>query len=145
MAVTFCISINNILEFLLSHIFASTCYCIFYLSLSNRRVPGEGNGTLLQYSCLENPMDRGTCQATVHRVTQSWTWLKWLSTHACRENTMAYAIWEAYWIWVYVLVFRSYMMCLGVKCHTICNLLSNCPAKNNVYAHIYITVCIHIY
>ena len=32
-----------------------------------------GNGNLLQYSCLENPMDRGTWQATVHGVTKSWT------------------------------------------------------------------------
>ena len=30
------------------------------------RSPGEGNGNLLQYSCLENPMDRGAWQATVH-------------------------------------------------------------------------------
>ena len=32
---------------------------------------GEGNGTLLHYSCLENPMDRGTWYATVHGVTKS--------------------------------------------------------------------------
>ena len=32
------------------------------------RSPGEGNGNLLQYSCLENPMDRGDWQATVHGV-----------------------------------------------------------------------------
>ena len=32
------------------------------------RSPGEGNGYPLQYSCLENPMDRGAWQATVHRV-----------------------------------------------------------------------------
>ena len=37
--------------------------------------PGEGNGYLLQYSCLENPMDRGACQATVHGVTKSRKWL----------------------------------------------------------------------
>ena len=36
----------------------------------------------LQYSCLENPMDRGAWWATVHRVTQRQTQLKWLSTHA---------------------------------------------------------------
>ena len=36
------------------------------------RSPGEGNGNLLQYSCLENPMDRGAWQATVHGVTKSW-------------------------------------------------------------------------
>ena len=34
------------------------------------RSPGEGNGNPLQYSCLENPVDRGAWQATVHRVTK---------------------------------------------------------------------------
>jgi len=34
-----------------------------------RLFPGEGNGNPLQYSCLENPMDRGACQATVHGAT----------------------------------------------------------------------------
>ena len=37
------------------------------------RSPGEGNGNLLQYTCLENPMDGGAWQATVHRVTKSQT------------------------------------------------------------------------
>ena len=46
------------------------------------RSPGEGNGNPLQYSCLENPVDRGACQATVHMVRKSWTQLKELSTHA---------------------------------------------------------------
>ena len=36
------------------------------------RSPGVGNGNPLQYSFLGNPMDRGACQATVHRVTESW-------------------------------------------------------------------------
>ena len=34
---------------------------------------GEGNGTPLQYSCLENPMDRGAWWAAVHGVAKSWT------------------------------------------------------------------------
>ena len=34
---------------------------------------GEGNGNLLQYSCLENPMDRGAWWAAVYGVTQSQT------------------------------------------------------------------------
>ena len=38
------------------------------------RFPGEGNCNPLQYSCLENPMDRVAWQATVHNVTQSQTW-----------------------------------------------------------------------
>ena len=37
------------------------------------RSPREGNGTPLQYSCLENPMDRGAWQATVHGVAKNWT------------------------------------------------------------------------
>ena len=45
------------------------------------RSPGGGHGNALQYSSLENPMDRGTWWATVHRVAQSRTQLKWLSTH----------------------------------------------------------------
>ena len=38
------------------------------------RSPGAGNGNPLQHFCLENPMDRRTCQATVHGVSKSW-WL----------------------------------------------------------------------
>ena len=44
---------------------------------------GEGNGNPLQYSCLENPVDRGAWWAAVHRVAQSRTRLKRLSMHAC--------------------------------------------------------------
>ena len=39
----------------------------------SERSPTEGHGNPLQYACLENPMDRGTCQATVHGVTWSQT------------------------------------------------------------------------
>ena len=38
-----------------------------------RRSPGEGNGNLLQYLCLENAMDRGAWQATVHEFAKSQT------------------------------------------------------------------------
>ena len=37
------------------------------------RSPGGGNGNSLQYSCLENPMDRKVWRVTVHRVTKNWT------------------------------------------------------------------------
>ena len=39
----------------------------------SERSPAEGNGNLLQYSCLGNPMDRGAWQATVHGVAKSQT------------------------------------------------------------------------
>ena len=45
------------------------------------RSPGGRNGNPLQHSCLENLIDRGTWQAIVHGVTESWTQLKRLSTH----------------------------------------------------------------
>ena len=44
----------------------------------------EGNGTPLQYSCLENPMDGGAWWAAVYGVAQSWTWLKRLSSSSSR-------------------------------------------------------------
>ena len=37
------------------------------------RAPGGGHGNQLQYSCLENPMDRGVWRAIVHEVAKSWT------------------------------------------------------------------------
>jgi len=47
------------------------------------RCPGGGNGHPLQYSCLGNPMDRGSRQATVHGVTKSQAQLR---THCCIPN-----------------------------------------------------------
>ena len=45
------------------------------------RSPGEGNGSLLQYSCLENPLDRGAWWATVLGVTKSRTGLRDFTFH----------------------------------------------------------------
>ena len=44
---------------------------------------GEGNGTPLQYSCLENPMDGGAWWAAVHGVTKSQTWLHFHFSLSC--------------------------------------------------------------
>ena len=77
----------------------------------NSVLGGEGNGNPLQYSCLENPMDRGAWWTSVHGVTQSRTRLKWLSMHACigegRGNSLQYSCLEnprargAWWAAVY--------------------------------------------
>ena len=48
---------------------------------------GEGNGNPLQYSCLENPVDRGAWWAAVHRVAQSRTRLKQLSSSSSTYRT----------------------------------------------------------
>ena len=47
------------------------------------RFPWRRKQQPLQYSCLENPVDRGALRATVHRVTKSWTQLKWLIKNIC--------------------------------------------------------------
>ena len=44
------------------------------------RSPGGGHGNPLQYSCLENPRERGGWWATIHGVAKSWIQLKLLST-----------------------------------------------------------------
>ena len=51
------------------------------LITGSRRSLGGGHDNPLQYSCLNNPVDRGVCWATVHGVTKSPTQLKQLSTH----------------------------------------------------------------
>ena len=52
--------------------------------------PGGGHGNPLQYSCLENPMDRGAWGATVHRVSQSWMQLKRLSIWHTGEGSTSF-------------------------------------------------------
>ena len=57
----------------------------FHFSLS---CIGEGNGNPLQYSCLENPRDRGAWWAAVYGVAQSWTQLKRLSSSSSSRVSM---------------------------------------------------------
>ena len=47
------------------------------------RSPGGRHSNPFQYSCLENPIDRGTFWATVHSTARSWLWLKHLITQLC--------------------------------------------------------------
>ena len=64
------------------------------------RSPGGRHGNPLLYFCLENPMDGGAWQATVHRVAKSWTPPKQLSAHAracpcCKNATTSMKEYEA--------------------------------------------------
>ena len=56
------------------------------------RSPREGNGNPLQYSCLENAMNRGAWWATVHGVAKSWTWLSDSHTHT-HTHTHTHHLW----------------------------------------------------
>ena len=58
------------------------------------RCPGGGHGNLLQYSWLENPMDRGAWWATVHRIPKSQTWLKQLSRKTVNLDPFTVELWE---------------------------------------------------
>ena len=65
----------------------------------SERSPGDGNGNPLQYSCLENPLDRRAWQALVYKVTKSWTQLKWLRMQSVRNNNIIdFICYEANWI-----------------------------------------------
>ena len=67
------------------NLISSRYYCTF----------GEGDGTPLQYSCLENPMDRGARWAAVHRVAKIWTRLSDFTFtfhfHALEKETAAHS------------------------------------------------------
>ena len=54
------------------------------------KITGVGNGNPLQYSCLENSVDRGAWWATAHGVAKSQTRLRWLSTHWETEKEKEY-------------------------------------------------------
>ena len=64
------------------------------------RSPGGEHDNPLQYSCLENPMDRGSRWAVVHGIAKSWTWMKQLSMHAhtlLSIASMSFVLLSAYW------------------------------------------------
>ena len=77
------------------------------LSLGGEDSPGEGNCNRLQYSCQNNPMDRGSWWATVHAATKSWTRLstaqhtavaksscQWLSPSLCVQVCTGCCCWR---------------------------------------------------
>ena len=62
------------------------------------RSPGEGHGNPLQYSCLENPMDKGAWRAAVHRVSKSQTQLKQVSIY----------------IYIYIYIYMCVCVCVCI-------------------------------
>ena len=63
-------------------------------------IHGRGHDNPLQYSCLENPMGRGAWQATIHRVAQSQTQLKQLSTQ--HTHNFKIQFYQVYFICVWI-------------------------------------------
>ena len=73
-----------------------------------RRSRGEGKGNPLQYSCLENPMDRGAWQATVCGVTKTQTWF---CTQAHVQICVCVCVCVCVWICSVLLQARIYLFC----------------------------------
>ena len=65
----FAVSIYEALRLYWAIFYILTCSIRIYIDI----LIGEGNGTPLQYSCLENPMDGGAWKAAIHGVAKSWT------------------------------------------------------------------------
>ena len=107
----------------------------FHFSLSHI---GEGNGNPLQCSCLENPRDGGAWWAAVYGVTQSRTWLKWLSSSS-------HTLWRA--VSNVLHIFRKYVfswitpfqhpvpataccIILNIECHPVFDLRTHTSSKH---------------
>ena len=78
---------------------------------------GGGHGNPLQYSSLENPKDRKAWQATVHGITKSWTWRKWLRRQA--EIYFSLVMIAMGWVAISSNCFRTHVcsMCLRMCTH----------------------------
>ena len=110
------------------------------------RSPGEGNGSPLQYSCLENPVDRGAYQATVHRAAKIWTRLQQLNMHVLHfevnldqvqnfQNKEAYVFYSSYkalfnffHLSSWIRSFLYYFLCSHVAGSHLCVFLSFLPS-----------------
>ena len=127
------------------------------LILESGRSPGEGNGNALQYSYLQNPMNRGAWQATVHRVAKSRTQLRQFSISTetslllylfskwnivdlkCCASLWCKAKWLGYthmYILFYIIFY--YGLLWDTDYGSLCFMLGSC-----YLSILYITVCIY--
>ena len=93
--------------------------------------PGGGHGNPLQYSCLENPMDRGAWWATVHRVAQSRTRLKRLSMHTCMYMCVCFSWTRRKWLSVHTCMYMCVLLWLS---HVwLCDPIDPSPPDSSVH------------
>ena len=84
------------------------------------KIPWRRAWPPLQYSCLENPVDRRAWWATVYRVAKSWTWLKWLSAYAHTHTHTQYNWINLSSLYILALLyffFHSFQSCLVLTEH----------------------------
>ena len=114
-----------------------TCQCrrqTHIRSLGQEDPLKEGNP--LQYSCLENPIDRGALWATVHRFTKSWTLLKQLSTRCtCKHIRLGYICMVKISVFLFFLLLSLVCVYKGDYCYWITSLEKK---SSNVFCKIFI-------
>ena len=117
------------------------------------RSSGGGHGNPLQYSCLENPMDRGVWRVTVHSMTKRWTQLKRLSMHVCDYNALGlrntyHQIKMTSFITIHTGLLRS-LGKITVACyiyiytHTYIHIYTHTHIHIHIYTHTYVWVNTH--
>ena len=84
----------------------------------SRRFPGGGDGNPLQYSWLDNPMDRGAWRVTDHRVSRSQTWLKWHSNSRCTLKLILKTV------YIECLNVKNYINWIIISGSILCNFIS---------------------
>ena len=92
------------------------------------RSPGGGHGNPLQFSCLENTMDRGAWWATVHWVAQSQTQLKWLSSSSSINTIITFSVWK-------VLLFDPFVS-YSYNPSSFCSISNYLLLEKVVYTHV---------
>ena len=95
------------------------------------KIPGGRHGNPLQYSLLENPMDRGAWWAAVHGVTRSWTRLRWLSMQVRYFLSL---VWRSFCHWKLMLIlsfsrkWKQVSQCVSCWTSATRKLVSNLPS-----------------
>ena len=102
------------------------------------RSSGGGNGNPLQYSCLENSMDKGAWQATVHRVTKSQTWLKRLSKHAYMMHSDILCFIYSIILYSFLLKYSQFTISCSCRCTAQSFNFTHTHTYTYVYTHTHI-------
>ena len=132
----------------------STCSEGYLSSIpASGRFLGEGNGYPLQYSCLENSMDRGAWQAIIHGVAKSQTWLSDLQYTHAHTHTHAHACTHTH-THTYIYIYIHTHMCTYQKrwkiidveyVFTECCWIRECLWSVCVYVCVWVHMCLSTY
>ena len=106
---------------------------------------GEGYGNPLQYSSLENPMNRGACQAAVYRAAKIWIQMKWLSTCTYMGDSFSLlntlVVYFHCWVVYHCTNIQhsfTYSTVAGIWIASVCAIMSN--VTMNIFVHVFLCI-----